>query len=211
MRKIYTWAQRGYRRGSLITLMAVFLVSTSQVRGAEANPFVTWVNGEPSESQITALPPSPVQPKLSFQTRISQATLPILEGVFYEVIVHYKDLLSTGDCEEHFEQVRVLDSVLNLELGLNARCDFARAVAQRSELEMELCLVSLMASHLEQSLESNWAQMILLQRTEELIACCLGHFSFFPQIPYIHSELFSMYQFFLGSRQLLVCLLHRLM
>ena len=140
MKKSNTWVQEVDRRDFSITLWAALsLAVLSQASGAEATPFVTWVNGEPSESQITAVPPSPVQPKLSFQTRISQATLPILEGVFYEVIVHYKNLLSTGDCEERFEQVRVLDSVLNLELGLNARCDFARAVAQRSELEMELC------------------------------------------------------------------------
>ncbi len=107
---------------------------------ASATPFVPWLNGEPTESQITALPPAPIRPKLSFQTRISQATLPILEGVFYEVVVTYKGLLAQGvDCEERFERVRVLDSVLNLELGLNARCDFAYAVAQRSALNLEVC------------------------------------------------------------------------
>lgn len=121
---------------SLLTLLIQSLSTSSEVH---AEPYVRWTGNSPIESQITALPPTVIRPKLSFQTRISQATLPILEGLFYKVIVRYKGLLSEGDCLEEFENVRVLDSVLNLELGLNARCDFATAIAQKSEISLKIC------------------------------------------------------------------------
>lgn len=105
-----------------------------------AEPFVPWQSeNAPLASQASALGPQMVRPKLSFQTRISQATLPILEGLLYRVKVKYKDLLDEGDCEEEFREVKVQDSLLNLELGLNAGCDFASAIAQRASLSFELC------------------------------------------------------------------------
>ena len=39
------------------------------------------LNGKPAASHLEAIPPTPIKPKLSYKTRISQAELPILEGL----------------------------------------------------------------------------------------------------------------------------------
>ncbi len=121
------------------SLLVLVIVSIGSVHIARAERSVSWVNGRPSQNQVEALPPSPIRPKLSYQTRISQTELPILEGLVYELKVKYSDLSSGGDCEETFQNVRILDSVLNLELGLNAGCDFGRELAKKQTLSMRLC------------------------------------------------------------------------
>ena len=122
------------------SILVIFTIVTLGYAGeAQADRSVTWINGNPTQSQIEAIPPSPVRPKLSYQTRISQTELPILEGLVYSLEVKYVDLASNGHCVEEFRNVRILDSVLNLELGLNAGCDFAREIANKQELSMILC------------------------------------------------------------------------
>ena len=124
----------------IVRALALCGLITLYTTDVPAEPFVPWQSANaPLSSQASALTPQRVRPKLSFQTRLSQATLPILEGLLYRVKVKYKDLLDEGDCEEEFRAVKVQDSVLNLELGLNAGCDFASAIAQRSSLSFELC------------------------------------------------------------------------
>jgi len=76
-----------------------------------------------------------------FQARVSQAKLPIGQGVFSEVIVK----LLAGDtprCEERFQNVEVRDSVLNLEIGRNMSCELDEELATQTGLAFQVCLGS---------------------------------------------------------------------
>jgi cysteine-rich repeat protein len=73
--------------------------------------------------------------------RISQAELPIIKGLVYRVVIKYQDLLGVGQhCTEKFDNVVIADSVLNLELGVYANCNFQEKVSQTDRLDMEVCL-----------------------------------------------------------------------
>ena len=125
-----------------LRLMSLVMVCISLFHNIDhgwSNPYVPWVNGKPSTSQLEALPPTPIRPKMSYQTRISQSELPILEGLVYSLTVKYVELNDGSDCEEKFQNVRILDSVLNLELGQNAACDFISKVSVKKSLDMKLC------------------------------------------------------------------------
>ena len=103
-------------------------------------PHVTWnLNGDKLNtegSQATHAPVQIVAKRFSFQARISQAQLPIFEGYFPELTVYYGQ--GGFNCEEKFENVRVLDSVVNLVLGEQARCSFQQLLDQ-STLNIKLC------------------------------------------------------------------------
>ena len=125
-----------------LRLMSLVMVCISLLHDIDhgwSNPYVPWINGKPSTSQLDALPPTLIRPKLSYQTRISQSELPILEGLVYELKVVYVGLNGDSDCLETFQNVRILDSILNLELGQNAACNFASKVSEKKSLDMRLC------------------------------------------------------------------------
>ena len=74
-----------------------------------------------------------------FQTRISQAKLPVGDVVFEKVFVNVK----RGDaalCQETFSQVPVRDSVLNLEIGRTMDCKLATILAQNDDLKFQICI-----------------------------------------------------------------------
>jgi hypothetical protein len=74
-----------------------------------------------------------------FQSRVSQAKLPVGEGVFQSVIV--KLLRGTEAlCLEQFENVQVRDSVLNLSIGRNMSCELDQVIAENTDLSFQICL-----------------------------------------------------------------------
>jgi len=81
----------------------------------------------------------PVPRTFKFQARVSQAKLPIGEGVFGRVIVNLK----RGDetlCREEFRDVRVAASVVNLEIGRNMSCELDQVIAENADLFFQLCI-----------------------------------------------------------------------
>ena len=76
---------------------------------------------------------------LKYQARVSQAQLPIGEGLFRKVIVNLK----RGQrvlCQEEFRNVEVVGSVVNLEIGRNLSCELDEVVAENHELKLQVCL-----------------------------------------------------------------------
>lgn len=74
-----------------------------------------------------------------FQSRVSQAKLPIGQGVFDQIIV--KVMRGTDTlCLEEFAAVQVRDSVLNLEIGRNMGCELDEIIAENTDLTMQVCL-----------------------------------------------------------------------
>ncbi len=79
-----------------------------------------------------------VPPVLKFQARVSQAKLPLGEGVFNTVFV--KLLRGTEVlCLEQFENVQVRGSVLNLEVGRNMSCELGEVLAENAGLRFQVC------------------------------------------------------------------------
>jgi cysteine-rich repeat protein len=124
----------------IIVLSILFAYSYSM---ADA-PNVSWQNNLTSGlsvkgSQATDAPIATVARRFSFQARITQAELPIFEGYIPELTVYYSN--GTFSCIEIFNNVRVLDSIINLELGEFARCSF-NTLLEQSSLNIKLCLSS---------------------------------------------------------------------
>ena len=88
------------------------------------------------ESQSTKVPAVAVPRLLSYQAKIVQGDLPILEGKIDNLTVVYA---LSPPCKEEFKDVRVLDSVINLELGHGAHCAIDRFL-KSSTLSIKLCL-----------------------------------------------------------------------
>jgi len=80
-----------------------------------------------------------VPPIFKFQSRVSQAKLPIGEGLFQTVLV--KVLRGTKVlCVEEFKSVQVVNSVLNLEIGQNMSCEIDSVIAENTDLAFQICL-----------------------------------------------------------------------
>ncbi len=76
-----------------------------------------------------------------FQSRISQAKIPVGDATFPMLIVN----LRRGEdqlCQEEFADVRVRDSVLNLEIGRNMDCALDQVIAQNNSLYFQICIGS---------------------------------------------------------------------
>ncbi len=74
-----------------------------------------------------------------FQSRISQAKLPVGDVVFETIYVNVK----RGDellCQESFNNVQVIESVLNLEIGRNMSCALDSVIAANPDLKFQICL-----------------------------------------------------------------------
>ena len=76
---------------------------------------------------------------LKFQARVSQARLPVGQGLFPRLTVNLKRGQSVL-CAEEFRNVQVEGSVVNLEIGRNLSCDLDEVIAENHELEFQLCL-----------------------------------------------------------------------
>ena len=80
------------------------------------------IAGYSCEYEVEQVDLQKVPPFFKFQTRISQAKLPVGDVIFEQIYVNVK----RGDtplCQETFSQVPVRDSVLNLEIGRTMDCE----------------------------------------------------------------------------------------
>ena len=76
-----------------------------------------------------------------FQSRISQAKLPVGDATFPTVIV-YLMRGNTKHCKETFYNVRVRDSVLNLDIGHTMSCQLDEIIAKYNSLSFQICIES---------------------------------------------------------------------
>jgi cytoskeletal protein CcmA (bactofilin family) len=92
----------------------------------------------PCSLQVEEVALQKVPARLKFQARVSQAKLPIGEGLFETLTVN---LLSGGTilCSEAFTSVQVKGSVLNLDIGANMSCDLAETIAENNALSFQIC------------------------------------------------------------------------
>lgn len=92
----------------------------------------------PCGYQLDALRLRKVPATLKVQARVAQSKLPIGEGLF--TTIHVKLLRGNEPlCNELFHDVRVVDSVINLELGRNMDCELDEVMADNSELSFQIC------------------------------------------------------------------------
>ncbi|MBT9556084.1 MAG: DUF4215 domain-containing protein [Myxococcales bacterium] len=72
------------------------------------------------------------------QARISQAKLPVGEGLFKDVLVR---VMRGNDevCAEGFKDVRVVGGVMNLEIGAQMSCNLNDKIGRTSELSLVVC------------------------------------------------------------------------
>ncbi|PKN56105.1 MAG: hypothetical protein CVU56_17875 [Deltaproteobacteria bacterium HGW-Deltaproteobacteria-14] len=132
-------------RSSLVAAgaLALTLALAGPASAAAPPPTLTCENGDtfPCGIQLETGDLQKVPAVFKFQARVSQAKLPIGQGLFSEVIVK----LLAGDqprCEERFQNVEVRDSVLNLEIGRNMSCELDEEMATQTGLAFQVCLGS---------------------------------------------------------------------
>lgn len=127
------------RSGHLaLALVAGVLLASPAARAADT-PSCDGSSAFPCGFQLQTVELQPVPRTMKFQARVSQAKLPIGEGVFSRVVVNLK----RGDetlCREEFRDVMVSQSVVNLELGRNMSCELDQVIAENPELLFQLCI-----------------------------------------------------------------------
>ncbi len=74
-----------------------------------------------------------------FQSRISQAKIPVGDAVFSQLVVNVVQG-SNVLCTESFADVRVRDSVLNLEVGRAMSCLLDEVIAENNGLAFQICI-----------------------------------------------------------------------
>ena len=84
---------------------------------------------------------APVAPMLNLQARVAQAGMMVDDRTLDQVLVR---VLSgrRAICQESFSSVRVMDGMLNLQVGANMSCDLARAMQEHPGLAFQVCLES---------------------------------------------------------------------
>jgi hypothetical protein len=76
-----------------------------------------------------------------FQAHLSQAKMPLADAVFDNIFVN----LRSGDntlCTEQIPNVRVRESVLNLEIGRGMSCPLDDYIATKNDLNLQVCIKS---------------------------------------------------------------------
>ncbi len=129
---------KGARSVVFTILMALCLVLLSGVGPAAADQCLEKA-GYSCTYEIEENPLQPVPPFFKFQSRISQAKLPVGDVTFSTIYVNVK----RGDaqlCQETFNNVMVRDSVLNLEIGRTMSCDLASIIAKNDDLKFQVCI-----------------------------------------------------------------------
>ncbi len=123
----------------LLAALTVALLATLTGTPAGAQDVVCSPGDFPCGYQVHDVALARVPRLLHYQARVSQAQLPVGEGLFRKVLVNLKrgqDIL----CTEEFHDVRVLGSVVNLEIGRNVSCELDEVAAENHELELQVCL-----------------------------------------------------------------------
>jgi carbonic anhydrase/acetyltransferase-like protein (isoleucine patch superfamily) len=97
----------------------------------------------PSTFQIESRPIASVPTRFKFQTRISQGKIPVGDAEFSEITVNLRDG-NTVVCQEKHTNVRVRDSVLNLDIGgswgAGGNCQLDDIIAESSGLNFQICI-----------------------------------------------------------------------
>ena len=84
-----------------------------------------------------ALQPAPRTFRL--QARVSRAKLPGGDGIFSLVVTKLK-LGADTLCQEEFRDVRIVRSVINLEIGRNLSCSLDEVLAENPALDFQVCV-----------------------------------------------------------------------
>lgn len=125
----------------MIRLSSAIVVGLSLTAAASASAQITCdgVAEFPCNFQIRAIELQKSPAVLKVQARVSQARLPIGEGVFNSIWVK----LLRGEesiCLEEFNNVVVQESVLNLEIGRGMSCEMDAVIAENTGLAFQICL-----------------------------------------------------------------------
>lgn len=89
--------------------------------------------------EIEERPLQKVPTTFKFQSRISQARLPVGDVQFSRIFVR----VMHGDsslCLEDLRNVRVRDSVLNIEIGRQMNCQLDEVIANNNDLNFQICI-----------------------------------------------------------------------
>ncbi len=115
------------------SLLTLLLVSSVALPASAQEITCNKTADYPCSFQLESVGLSKVPPIFKFQSRVSQAKLPIGAGQFQTVLV--KLLRGTEVlCLEEFKNVIVTNSVLNLEIGQNMSCELDSVIAENTDL-----------------------------------------------------------------------------
>ncbi len=93
----------------------------------------------PCESQLSGVSLKRVPTVFKLQARVAQAKMLIGDGLFDEVLV--KLIRGTQElCREEFTNVRVVNSLMNLEIGHEMGCQLDDIIAEVPDLAFQICL-----------------------------------------------------------------------
>ncbi len=126
-----------------VTAVGLAIVAGSIVSAGDARAVTCETPADyPCDFQIGSFKIAKVPPIFKFQSRVSQAKLPIGEGTFNKVFVKVKNPAGTVICLEEFRDITVRNSVLNLEIGHNMSCELEDVIAREPNLLFQICLGS---------------------------------------------------------------------
>ena len=170
------------RRLRLLSAIAVFVSMAVGASMAGAGESCEEFAGDSCRYEIEEEELQKVPPFFKFQSRISQAKLPVGDVIFDKVFVNVK----SGEavlCEESFGQVPVRDSVLNLEIGRTMDCELGTIISKNQDLKFQICIgnqenclkpVSL--SSVPYAIKSSYAHMASkAQNANEAVQCHYAH------------------------------------
>jgi hypothetical protein len=126
------------KRTTLQTLALLLPLSTAAHAQERPDLRCDSLDDFPCTVQLDGLPLKKIPSLLKVQANVAQAGLPIGEGLFTNVFV--KLIRGTDTlCDEEFRNVRVVDSVINLEIGRNMSCELDEVIAENSDLSFQIC------------------------------------------------------------------------
>ncbi len=120
------------RSARCAALLGIGLLALGPSARAQQNAF-------PTTFEIASHELQKVPTVFKFQSRISQAKIPVGDAVFSKIVVNLNRGTETL-CIEEFEDVRVRDSVLNLEIGRNISCDLESIIGRNVGLSLQVCI-----------------------------------------------------------------------
>ena len=124
------------------TLLAALLALSTLAGGralAQDVDCAAGGDGLPCWLSAPELSLQPTPSTLRFQARVSRAKLPSGDGVFGRLVVK---LRRDGEaiCSEEFRDVRVVASVINLEVGRHLGCALEEVLAESDEVLFQVCI-----------------------------------------------------------------------
>lgn len=132
-----------------------------------------------SSFQIQARPIQKVPTTFKFQARISQAKLPVGDPVFPQVFVQLVRGTTDVVCTETLSNVRVKQSVLNLEIGRGFTCPLDDIIAANNDLNFRICIESkdnclkpIALSSVPYAIKATFSQQAQEAHTSDIAAQC---------------------------------------